>query len=226
MRSFSIWSKIFGWKRADLLGKSERSVLKNIQPDSILAAALVMQFMLLAIIAIGSVLCKRLYEQWEPSYRKVGRSVYGSFILFVALITIGALVFSSSFSKDWAPVVGDIVPFSYSSAHGIELVFVVDSIAILVLTLSTGGSMRSPFTPLFFLIPTLALLLRQSPTAVIWYTAIVSVFFGFATFYGYIHVQQNRLNYDEEGAAARAFAFVSIAAFWLAVYIGITTYRI
>lgn len=201
-------------------------MLNKLRPDSILAAALVMQFLLFAIIATGSAMCNRLYEQWTPSYRRAGRAVYGSFILFVGLFTIGALVFSATFSKDWAPIVGNIVPLSYSSPHAIAFVFVVDTITVMVLTVSTGGAFRSPFTALFFLIPTLALLLRQSPHAVIWYTALVTVCFIAAAAHGHFHTHGERLSYEDERAAVMAFAFVSIAAFWLAVYVGITTARI
>lgn len=99
----------------------------------------------------------------------------------------------------------------------IGIVFLINIAITTMLVADTGGSVDSPFQPIFFLIPTLALLLFESSLRVVTYFALVSVSFTF------LLVHANPLHESQRRGAKKAYGFVSIASLALAVLIGLLT---
>ena len=188
---------------------------------NVVATTLLMQVVLLVIISVASALCGRLYDQWQPFYRKLDRSVYGALILVFALVTIGILSFSDAFEKNWSPIFGEL-PVQIAAETAVTWVFVVDILVVTFLVLNSGGAAISPFTPIFFLLPTIALLLRQSRGHVILYTVLVSVAFTLSLIRS---VQIGERRSSQPGGGSRALWIVTISSFWLTVYIGLLPNR-
>lgn len=142
---------------------------------------------------------------------------YSWLILILLLVSVAVLVFTSSLSSFWVDL------FRNTSFAGIPdktatlIVFLIDIIITTLLVANTGGSVDSPFQPIFFLIPTLALLLFESSLRVVIYAALVGVSFTF------LLVQADALHEAQRRGAKKAYGFVSLGSLALAVLIGLLT---
>jgi hypothetical protein len=193
-----------------------------VNSDNVVVTTLLMQVVLLGIIAAASAACGRLYDEWQPFYRKVDRSVYSALILVFALVTVAILIFSDAFTKNWGPLFGT-PPFGFAAGTAVTSVFIIDTLVVAFLVFKTGGADVSPFTPLFFLLPTIALLLRESRFHVIMYTLLASACFTVCLLRNVL-LPDRAYAYSE--GAPLANWIVTISGFWLAVYIGLLpTYR-
>jgi hypothetical protein len=104
----------------------------------------------------------------------------------------------------------------WSIALGI--VFIVDIVWITVLVSKTGGSQTSPFGPVYFLLPALAIFLREPVPRVVFYVIVIGIAFT-------INVFSITESGEARGGARRipAYIFVSLACLVLGAYIGTVT---
>src|ERR1700683_1615934 len=85
-----------------LLGRSHRM---NATPSSIIAAALVMQFSIIAIFFTGAMWVGRLEKhQFVRFYQASNISWSIWILLMLAVVTLGSLLFSDQFSTLWNPL--------------------------------------------------------------------------------------------------------------------------
>ena len=123
------------------------------------AAALVTQFALLLITAIGIGLLAERARPWQL------------FVYFV-LYTLGVLIFSNDIMSRVGGLLGGVNLSGISYAAGVRFMFVADVIAVSVFVRITGGTRSSPFTPILFIIPALAIFLKENFVWVAVYTAL------------------------------------------------------
>jgi hypothetical protein len=95
----------------------------------------------------------------------------------MALVTIGLLVFSDEYSGTWRPLFGEALNAGVPWSAALLLVFLLDIGWVSILVVATGGSVISPFGSLFFLVPPLAIFLRESLGRIVLYLALVTVSF-------------------------------------------------
>jgi hypothetical protein len=190
---------------------------ENVSPANITAAALVMQFCLSTIFSAGALWIrqqeKRVFRFYQDA-PNIGR--YAWILLLFALATIGLLVFSDQFSDFWRPLSGN-VNFSFVRwTTALLWVFVLDIACSAVLVHLTGGSYRSPFAPVYFILPAMAFFLREPPRRVALYTVGISVLF-------VLGLAAAKRTPEEEVVPIGAYTFVSIACLMLSVIIGFLT---
>lgn len=177
-------------------------------PTNITGAALIAQFSILIILAGGSAI-----QSFDTLYDVKTTPL----ILLLALASFGALFFSDEFSKIWRPLFGNANFSGIKWSTAIFIVFIANTAAVSILVDLTGGSMTSPFTPVYFMLPALAIFLREPAVRILIYLAVVIVLFSF-----------NLRNFDRNTGRisvmqARAYWIVSIACFVLTTYIGYIT---
>ena len=149
-----------------------------------------------------------------------GEPLYAGFswlILILLLVSVATLVFTSSLSSFWMGLFKNTSFGGISDHWAMLVVFCIDILITTILVADTGGSVDSPFQPVFFLIPTLALLLYESSIRVVVYAALVSVAFTFLLVYA------EPLHDSQRKGAKKAYGFVSVACLALAVLIGLLT---
>lgn len=191
--------------------------MPQVSPASIAAAALVMQFFLITIVLVGGLFIRQQEKMKFSLYTDApnfGR--YAWFLLVFALTTIGLLIFSDQFSELWRSL-SNGVPFAVVRwTTALRFVFGLDVVCVATLVWFTGGSYRSPFTPVYFILPALAFFLREPTQRIAVYTLLVSILFltGLAA--------PKRTN-EEEMIATGPYAFVSIACLILSVLVGYMT---
>ncbi|MFH1080481.1 MAG: hypothetical protein V1766_09520 [Pseudomonadota bacterium] len=177
-------------------------------PTNITGAALIAQFSILLILAAGSAIL---------SFDNANTTRITPFILVLALISFGVLFFSDEFSKLWSPL------FRGTSFSGIKwslsilLVFIANILVVSILVRFTWGSIVSPFTPVYFMLPALAIFLRESGGRIIIYLTLVILLFT-------LNFQNIYLN--ENGRSSRhiqAYWVISVACFVLITYVGYIT---
>lgn len=148
-----------------------------VSPINITAAALITQFSIIIIMFIGTTIIGR-GEKFIPVYRNVpGASIFSWLILFFALITIGSLIFSDEFSNIWKPLFGTIAFPTIRWSYSLLVMFTLNIICVSFLVRGTGGSLLSPFSPIYYTLPALAIFLREGFGRIILYLVLVSVMF-------------------------------------------------
>jgi hypothetical protein len=186
-------------------------------PSSIIAAALVMQFSVIAIFFMGAVWVGRLEKhEFMRFYQtpSVGRSMW--VLLMFAVVTLGSLLFSDQFYQLWNPLSAGVNFGWIRWSRAVFIVFLMDIGCCAILVRLSGGSARSPFTPLYFVLPALGFFLREAPYRVVLYTVVIAVLFVI----GLIAPEDsNEQKIDYTGA----FAFVSVACLTLSVLMGYLT---
>lgn len=181
----------------------------EITTTSIIAAALIAQVSLLGIMAVVSSLVALGYR---------GRHGFPYVVLLLALGTLVPLMFTEGYSATWAPVLGASSGSALSRATSMLTVFLADIAAVHILVWRTGGSRQSPFQAIYFLIPTLALFLREPLRHVLLYLALVILS------YSLLSASSEVFEYRNEVSVHRfAYWFGTVACFVLATYIGYVT---
>ena len=181
-------------------------------PATIITGALLSQVLLAVIMFIAA----SIIHAYHPRHGRV-QVQYTWFILILLLLSVAILVFTQSLSSFWVGL------FQNTSFTGIPdksatlAVFLINITITTLLVATTGGSENSPFQPILFLIPTLAILLFESSFRVVIYAALVSVSFTFLL--AAPDLARDRGN----GGAKWAYGFVCIASLALAVLIGLLT---
>lgn len=191
-----------------------------ITSENITAAAVLAQFLILTIMVITSAIMGRLMELWVPFYRRNRQTgSYSLVLLVLTVITLGAFFFSDVFVSLWSPLFGNYrIPYiSWSSAITVFFLMNIGCITLLVVT--SGGARLSPFTPLYGVMPVLAIFLREPVAWIIGYVAFCMATFTFALVVG-SHSER-----AEDGVRRHPFAFwfVTVATVGLATVIGIVT---
>jgi len=138
-------------------------------------------------------------------------------VLCFSFITIAPIYFSEPYSGLWKHLFGDFGVQVMQSSEALRFAFAADIFAVFVLSWWTGGA-ASPFVPVFFVLPALAIFLRESFGRVIFYVILIAVLFTAGTF--------RESSLEQRGASGRllfAYWFVSIACFALATAVGYIT---
>ena len=186
-------------------------MIETIKPINITGAAIFAQFYIIIIMFVGSSILYR-GQGFVPSTIRPKFSTLPWFIMGFGLLSIGFLIFSDEFSLVWKPLFGaiDFPTITWSTA--LFVVFTVDIICTTLLVFLTGGSRNSAFSPIFFLLPTLAIFLREPLSHILIYLISISVIFS---------ILLKRWTDREENDFA--YWFISIACFVLATFIGYVT---
>jgi hypothetical protein len=177
---------------------------------SIIAAALIAQVSIVAIMAVASLLVS------VGERDRTGALSY--FVLFVALVTIVPLMFTRGYSATWGPLLGLGSDQGLQRSMSMLILFLVDIFAVHALVWLTGGSRQSPYQAIYFLLPALAIFLREPPTHLLWYLLLVTV--------SYTYLMFGRAAQDYRGDVLVdriACWFTAVACFVLATYIGYLT---
>lgn len=179
---------------------------------NIAGAALITQISLLAIMTIGAIIIHFVgnTSPYKPSY-----SALGWIILICSLLSLFSLVYSLEFSALWKPVFRSTEPTLLRWSTSILLMFLINIICVTILVRTTGGSVNSPFTPIYFILPALSIFLREGLARIMLYCALVSLLFS----YNMLSADYNR----DEANMKFSLWVVSIACFVLATYIGYIT---
>lgn len=177
---------------------------------------------LLAQVVIGVVMFSAAYILQAASPRTAflrGEPTvvtYGTELLVLLLVTLGLLLSTSEMSGSWTALFRNTSFSGISRDIAMPVVFVIDILITARLVHRSGGSLDSPFQPVFFLIPTLALLLYEPSMRIALYSFLVSALF-------VVLLAVRPLHASLRPAARRAYALVSIASLGLAVAIGLLT---
>jgi hypothetical protein len=138
----------------------------------------------------------------------------------LAILSIIFVAFNADYYPIWSPILGDVTLPTIAKTNAFTVVFIMDMIAAWKLISSTGGSNLSPFTSVLFLIPSLAIFLREPPS--------MFFFYAFTVFIIYMVTFSNRrriLIYGNEDSpiSDMTHKFVSGACLALGVLIGYIT---
>lgn len=189
--------------------------METIKPASVAGAAILMQVLLLVIIFLG--------VGWYRENRHDDRSIKATAFalgLVLAILTISTLGISEDYYKIWGAMMGDLQLPTIGRSTAMMCVFVFDILATIILIVLTGGTRASPFTAVLFLIPSLAIFLRESPSKFLTYTAIVGLYYWLSCRASYS--DPTRLSYGiDDGVAAHRI--VNIGCLILATLTGYIT---
>jgi hypothetical protein len=189
--------------------------MNELTPQTIVTGALYAQISIIVIMAFATALIGKTKGRWD-------HETYGhrpAILICFIIVTFALLVFSDTYRV----VVNPLVAFgtsSFSWTLALRLVFIIDIITVTLLVKGTNGSQNSPFQPLYFLIPTLALFLREPKGRVIFYAILVSV--SFTCLLGWFN-EVERIDDDLRKKYRMALIFVSISCLILACWIGLIT---
>ena len=186
---------------------------------TIASGTLLSQVLVLLILAVGTMFLSQPYGRLRERSR-IPLPSHPALILAMTLFTLVPLLLSHGFAPSWQPLVGTLAPTSLSDGWAMLIVLAVDVLGLSVLVASTGGSQQSPFQAMYFLLPTLALFLRQPPTRVLVTTVFVAVSFSVLMSPQHYHSGHG---YGGDRHNALSYWFVSMASLAVAVYIGLAT---
>jgi len=198
-------------------------VKDSVNPANITGAAFIAQFAIIVIMFIGAAI---LHKEEEKATFFYGRPRFPQLvwkILAIALLTIGCLLFSDEFSKLWRPLLEDASIPTLPWRLAVVVMFLSDIVLVTILVLYTGGSKDSPFGPLYFLLPTLAILLREPVERLVLYVSLTIISFSIML---YLNYAINRFAIKPDNNQAKrptAYLTVSISCFILATFIGYVT---
>lgn len=149
--------------------------MSDIRPINITAAALITQFFLVIIMFVGAMILKRGESRGSPHHADTAPLPW--IILFLFIITIGFLGFSEDLIPVWRPLFGSATFPSVPTSVALLVMFTVDSVCLAVVVFLTGGSRTSAFGPMFFILPALAIFLREPLGRVLWYFGLTASLF-------------------------------------------------
>lgn len=176
-------------------------------PTNITGAALIAQFSILVILAVASaLLALELRDRVNAT----------PLLLVLALISFGVLFFSDEFSKIWSPLFGGTNFSGFKWSTAVCIVFIANILVVAILVDVTGGSMASPFTPVYFMLPALAIFLREPTIWVVVYLVLVIALFTF-------NFRQSRHSVEIVFMQKVAYWVVAVACFGLTTYVGFIT---
>jgi hypothetical protein len=187
----------------------------TVRPVNVVVAATMTQILLIVVLVIGAAILSRGERTSLGGY-----SVrFSWFILLLFLVTMGALVFSQELTPIWQPLFGGVVFPSLPSAAALFLMFTLDILCVAALVWMTGGSQRSAFSAIFFILPALAIFLRQSLWLLVVYVTLVGGLFSVTlgtSEHNRLYVQRNQMH-------PLAYWFVAISCLALTTFVGYVT---
>lgn len=188
----------------------------TVSPTNITAAAIMTQVLIIAIIFGGTMMIRANEPTtWSyPDRQRVGRHLWLLSGFF--LLTVLVLVFSDQFATTWKPLFGDAPFFLIGWSKALLLVIVLDILYTYWIVARTGGALASPFVPLYFVLPPLAIFLREAPHRIFGYTLLVALLFT-------LNIGSSDDDQRPAGMMTLAYWFVSIMSFFLATFIGYIT---
>lgn len=146
--------------------------MDNLKPVNVAGATLVVQLCLLAIIALG-IACHRECE-YVINQKRLKQRCY-ALALTLAILSLMLVALSADFYTVWSPIMGDVELPTLSRGEAFLFVFGMDILACMVLIRWTGGTRASPYTSVLFLIPALAMFLREPPIKFFLYSIVVGL---------------------------------------------------
>ena len=147
-----------------------------ITPISMFAATFLMQFILIVIMFVAAFVL-RIGARHSPFWRDSPDTSSTLWLLIMfSLTSIGCLVLSEPFSREWRPLLGNFQLHTLQWPTIVIIVFTLNIVCVGLLVIKTGGSSNSPFTPLHFIMPPLAIFLGSSKGQMI-YTFFLALFF-------------------------------------------------
>lgn len=147
--------------------------MEVLKPVSVIGAAILMQISLLAIIFFGTV----LRTSSKYGMKKISSGAIYATGLMLAIFTIPILVLSENLYAMWAGIMGDLQLPTITHSVAMMLVFIFNIATTILLVSLTGGTSRSQYTSILFLIPTLAIFLRETPIKFLTYTLVVAGYY-------------------------------------------------
>ncbi len=146
------------------------------------------------------------------------------------LLTIVMIVMNEDLYAQWSPILGNVALPSIPTSSAFMAVFILDLTFITVLIYRTGGAKASPFTSLLFLLPTLAIFLREPANRFLTYAFLVGSIYAIMLRVGSLvstHPSQNQAfavpARDEEQVHDWATRWTNITCLALATLIGYIT---
>jgi hypothetical protein len=185
---------------------------------NVIAGAMIAQVSMLAIMFVGGLVIRRS----DMDTRYTGRPTFSNYawlILALALFSLALLGTSDAFSSVWSPLLAQTIGSIASSSVALLWVFLLDICVLTILVFGTGGR-DSPFQPIYFLLPTLAIFLHESSGRVVVYLLLVATSFSISM------LHSNPVEEDEASRWRAAYWFVSLTSFVLATTIGLMTRRL
>jgi hypothetical protein len=139
------------------------------------------------------------------------------------MLTFGSLFFSDQLSNIWKPLFSGILFVEIKWEIAIVIAFLGNIIFVSLMVYFTGGSMRSPFSPIYFILPALAIFLREPGKNILLYLILVILGFSLNT-----RFHDPTISIYSEGKADiryRVYSYwvVSISCLLLATVIGYVT---
>jgi hypothetical protein len=186
-------------------------VKDSVNPANITGAAFIAQFAIIVIMFIGAAILHK-----DDGRQRFPQLVWN--ILAFALLTIGCLLFSDEFSKLWRPLLENTSIPTMPWRLAVVVMFLFDIVLVTILVFYTGGSKDSPFGPLYFLLPTLAILLREPVGRLVLYVSLTIISFSIML---YLNLGLSLDN--KQAKRPTAYLTVSISCFILATFIGWVT---
>lgn len=138
-----------------------------IQPTTLAGASIVIQVCLLFISFVTLWLLTKSY-----SARAAARDSYSSLVAWL-LLTLVVILMGEDLYVTWGPILGHIHIPNIPRDSAFFAVFLLDIFFITILILRTGGTKRSPFTSVLFLLPSLAIFLREPTGRFLFYSLMV-----------------------------------------------------
>ena len=191
------------------------SLYGEISHQNIIGATLVFQICVIGILFIGV---------WLMDRSSRARWAQGYIACFLAMaLPVTALALTESNYQSWSGFLEDIshlgnaltIPDNLSLAS----VFFVNILILSWFIHQTGGSRNSPFTPILFVIPTLAIFLYEPPKRFLFYAVLIAIVY-FATSKIEAHQSEGTWEPDHTLSANR---FVNLACLILSALIGYIT---
>ncbi|WP_206958127.1 hypothetical protein [Trinickia acidisoli] len=147
---------------------------------NVAGATIVVQTCMLFIVTLGVVCAPTVWGK-----RHLRKSTSYFITLLLALISVLIVAFTKDFYQVWSPILGDLRMPTMSSSTGLLMVFSFDIFVVAVLMLGTGGSKDSPFTSILFMLPALAIFLREPPHRFFSYAFAVVLIYIFGLHYAW-----------------------------------------
>jgi hypothetical protein len=188
----------------------EEIVLK---PVNVAGAILIVQVCLLAMMTGGL----WVYMN-QKNMLNVGKQFFT--LLILAIISIVSVAFITDFYPIWSPILGPNEIPTIDRNNAFAVLFFFDIAITWKLISTTGGSKDSPFTPILFLIPALAIFLREPPIRFIIYAIVVYIIYYTAS---YKKTASINLFHEADDNVASAHRFVNFTCLALSVIIGFIT---
>lgn len=181
--------------------------------------AILSQFFIITILFVGGILLRRRFDFGNWNRGVISHEGIGWLTLALAVVSIGSLILSDAVANSWGVLFKDLGYSGLPWRHALRFCFFLNAIVVCALVSWTGGSIDSPFQPIWFLIPTLSLFLRE-PTIWVVTQALLSI-----SFFCVWVVYQPTYDSDRPGKRRSKIAICTVTALCLfaSTFIGIYT---